>query len=429
MSAVPRKGGYMFRRSAGSIVLALATIFAVSGAAQQTVPFRNNIPVAPSGIPASAAARQAGRVRHRRRAEDPRRRRRAAAWRTRGAWRSCPTASMLVTERAGRLRVIRNGVLDPEAGRRACPAVRARRSRPACMDVALHPQFAENQLVYLTYTKPLDEKRRDAGARARQVERHGADRRAATSSCAGLAPAALARSRSAATARCIMTTGGGGGNGPQDPNSQGGKVLRLQATTARVPADNPFVGKAGHRPEVYTLGHRSSLGLAVHPGTGEMWLNENGPNGGDEINILKPGAQLRLADRELRAHLPGPVAVGQRPGTKASSRRSCTGCRRSRSRAWRSTPATASQVEGRRLRRRRCAPARFPGTGHLERILFNEKMEELRRESLLARAAAANPRRAAGAGRAAVSADRRRQTARCCGSSLRRRIEISQFTI
>ena len=154
-----------------------------------------------------------------------------------------------------------------------------------------------------------------------------------------------------------MTTGGG--NGAQDPNSQAGKVLRLR-DDGSVPSDNPFVGKAGYRPEIYTLGHRSSLGLAMHPGTGEMWQNENGPNGGDEINILKPGAQLRLADRELRPHVSGPVAVGKRPGTKASSRRSCTGCRRSRSRAWRSTPATACRSGRATSSSARCAPARFP---------------------------------------------------------------------
>jgi glucose/arabinose dehydrogenase len=64
-------------------------------------------------------------------------------------------------------------------------------------------------------------------------------------------------------------------------------VLHPQFATNRL---DPFVGRIGHRPEIYTLGHRNSLGLALHPGTGEMWQNEMGPNGGDEIDILKPGA-------------------------------------------------------------------------------------------------------------------------------------------
>src|SRR5687767_15688851 len=89
----------------------------------------------------------------------------------------------------------------------------------------------------------------------------------------------------------VTTTGGNqkDPNFPQNPGEQGGKVLRIR-DDGSIPPDNPFAGKPGAKPEVYTLGHRSSLGLRMHPGTGEMWLNENGPNGGDEINILKPGA-------------------------------------------------------------------------------------------------------------------------------------------
>jgi len=74
----------------------------------------------------------------------------------------------------------------------------------------------------------------------------------------------------------------------QDPNDLAGKVLRLRDDGA-VPPDNPFVGRAGYRPEIYTLGHRNALGLAVQPDTGAIWECEDGPNGGDEINILQPG--------------------------------------------------------------------------------------------------------------------------------------------
>ena len=171
------------------------------------------------------------------------------------------------------------------------------------------------------------------------------------------------------------------GNGAQDPNSQGGKVLRLK-DDGSVPSDNPFVGRAGYRPEMYTLGHRSSLGLAMHPGTGEMWLNENGPNGGDEINILKPGANYGWPTSATGA----PIRARGRtsgPATPASSRRSCTGCRRSRCRAWPSTPAIASRSGRAMSSSASLRTGEIPGTGHLERILFNEKMEELRRESLL----------------------------------------------
>ena len=159
-------------------------------------------------------------------------------------------------------------------------------------------------------------------------------------------------------------------------------MLRLK-DDGSVPTDNPFAGRAGYRPEIYTLGHRSSLGLAMHPGTGEMWLNENGPNGGDEINILKPGAQLRLADGELRPHAirargrtsgpatPGfePPIVYWMPSIAVSGMTFYTGDRFPK---WKGDVFVGSLRTG-----------EIPGTGHLERILFNEKMEELRRESLL----------------------------------------------
>jgi glucose/arabinose dehydrogenase len=78
------------------------------------------------------------------------------------------------------------------------------------------------------------------------------------------------------------------GGRAQDPNSHGGKILRLR-DDGSVPPDNPFVGRPGYKPEIFTLGHRQPLGLIVHPQTGEIWEHENGPQDGDEVNILKPG--------------------------------------------------------------------------------------------------------------------------------------------
>ena len=74
----------------------------------------------------------------------------------------------------------------------------------------------------------------------------------------------------------------------QNPGSHAGKILRLN-DDGSVPSDNPFAGRAGYRPEIYALGVRNALGLVVHPETGELWENENGPQGGDEINIIRPG--------------------------------------------------------------------------------------------------------------------------------------------
>src|SRR5688500_9628608 len=151
------------------------------------------------------------------------------------------------------------------------------------MDLAMHPQFAQNNFVYMTYTKPLAQNRRTVA-----IFRGRWDGRALVDGRDIFVADAAGTSRIAfgSDGMLYMTTSG---NNPQDLNTQGGKVLRLK-DDGTVPPDNPFAGRANHKPEVYTLGHRTSLGLALHPGTGQMWLNENGPNGGDEINILKPGA-------------------------------------------------------------------------------------------------------------------------------------------
>jgi glucose/arabinose dehydrogenase len=173
------------------------------------------------------------------------------------------------------------------------------------------------------------------------------------------------------------------GENPQDLNTQGGKVLRLN-DDGSIPQDNPFVGKPGTRPEIFTWGHRSAIGLAMHPGTGEIWQNENGPNGGDEINILKPGANYGWpivsygrsyqGPWQDKAGRPGhndfePPVVYWMPSIAASGMAFYTGDKLPK---WKGDVFVGSLRTG-----------EIPGTGHLERILFNEKMEELRRESLL----------------------------------------------
>ncbi len=176
-----------------------------------------------------------------------------------------------------------------------------------------------------------------------------------------------------------MTSGGGSA---QDPGTLGGKVLRLR-DDGRIPDDNPFVDVPGFRPEIYTLGHRNSLGLAFHPGTGELWQNENGPNGGDEINVLQPGANYGWPLISLGRTYPGPwqsedfsrtgfvnPIVYWTPAIAVSGMAFYTGDRLPR---WKGDVF----VGGLRM-------GEIPGTGRLERILFNENMEELRREVLLA---------------------------------------------
>jgi glucose/arabinose dehydrogenase len=295
-----------------------------------------------------------------------------------------PDGNMLVTERAGRLRILRNGVLDPKpiAG---VPVARnlGISGEPGAvhgfMDVILHPQFAQNHVLYICYTKPIDDKRQTTA-----IARGTWDGAAVTNmkdifvGNEGIGTARIAFGRDG---MLYMTTSAAAGNSAQDPNSQSGKVLRLK-DDGSVPQDNPFVGKAGYLPEIYTLGHRSSLGLAVNPTTGDMWLNENGPNGGDEINILKPGLNYGWPIVSYGRSYPGPWQT-ERPGhagyeppvvywvpsIAVSGMVFYTGDRFPK---WKGDVFVGSLRTG-----------EIPGTGHLERILLNDKMEELRRESLL----------------------------------------------
>ena len=347
---------------------------------QQTVPFNNGIPIAPRGLGARPLPRLPMEFDT---AEEMRIRVVAVATGLVNPWSlAFVPEGILVTEREGRLRIVRNGVLDPQpvsgtpvsyfAGESGLPG-----AIHGYMDLALHPQFATNRLVYLSYTKPLNEKQRAVAiARGRWDGSGMADMKDIFVADVGTGTATrLAFGRDNTL---YLTTGG---NGAQDPNSQAGKVLRLR-DDGSVPSDNPFVGKAGHKPEVYTLGHRNSLGLAMHPGTGEMWLNENGPNGGDEINVLRPAGNYGWPVVSLGRAYQGPwqsqrithdgfdpPIVYWMPSIAVSGMTFYTGDRLPK---WKGDVFVGALRTG-----------EVPGTGHVQRILFNDKMEELRRESLL----------------------------------------------
>jgi glucose/arabinose dehydrogenase len=367
----------------GLALFIMCTVALQVGSSQQTIPMQNGIPVAPRGLanrplpkmPVEFDTAEGMRIRVSavaRPLENP------------FSLAFLPDGSMLVTERAGRLRIIRKGVLDPQA----IAGVPMSRNlgvsgEPGAvhgfMDVVLHPKFSENQFVYICYTKPLD-----ATRNATTIARGKWDGKAITGmkdifqADEGTSTARVAFGNDG---KLYMTTVGTQGNISQDPNSQSGKVLRLN-DDGSVPADNPFVGKAGSKPQVYTIGHRSSLGLAVHPGTGEMWLNENGPNGGDEINILKPGKNYgwpivsygRTYQGPWQSEHPGsegfePPLVYWVPSIAVSGMAFYTGDKLPK---WKGDVFVGALRTG-----------EIPGTGHLERIMFNEKMEEVRRESLL----------------------------------------------
>jgi glucose/arabinose dehydrogenase len=211
-----------------------------------------------------------------------------------------PDGSIMVTERAGRLRIVRDGKLDPEpiAG---VPEVLNTRQR-GMNDLALHPRFAENHWIYFTYYKPVagTANARATLARARYDGGHSLNdvRDIFSTDVAVSGPSAakiaFGRDRKIYMAigipipRSANDTTSANVTDAQDPNSYYGKVLRLN-DDGSAPADNPFSGRPGHKPELYALGIRNAMGLYIHPETGELWETENGPQGGDEINIIKAG--------------------------------------------------------------------------------------------------------------------------------------------
>jgi aldose sugar dehydrogenase len=209
-----------------------------------------------------------------------------------------PDGGILVTERAGRLRLVRNGAVDPQpiAG---MPEVLDLRLK-GLQDLAVHPAFERNRLIYFTYYKPKAGEKDLATAvlgRARWNGSHTLeevrDLFVADAWCATPSASRIVFDREG---KIFMTVGvpirGRPGTAqPEDsqsPSNHAGKVLRLNDDGSPA-ADNPFVGTPSYRPEIYALGIRNILGLAFHPDTGELWEHENGPMGGDEINIIRPG--------------------------------------------------------------------------------------------------------------------------------------------
>jgi glucose/arabinose dehydrogenase len=318
-----------------------------------------------------------------------------------------PDGGILIAERGGRLRLVRNGALDPTpiAG---LPQVQAA-GLAGLMDVQLHPRFADNKLVYITYHKPQTPA---PGGQAAPPPVEGRNGRGPA-----LPPGiiTLARGRwdgsklvevkdllstapSGNASRIIfgrdgllyMSVGYGDppvGNPdpahmpPQDPMNLAGKTLRLK-DDGTVPPDNPFVGKAGYRPEIYTLGHRNILGLAVHPTSGAIWSVEHGPNGGDEVNELQPGknygwpvvsnGRFYLGPRvSVNPYKEGmePPLVYWVPAIAPSGLAFYTGDKFPQ---WKNSLFVGGMRQG-----------EVPRSGHLERVDFNESWEELHREGLL----------------------------------------------
>ena len=295
---------------------------------------------------------------------------------------------ILVTERyTGKLRLIRDETLIEEEIS-GVPQVYTGEFRSGLMAVAFHPD--DDQIIYLTHHKRIvvdgEDERVVVLIRARLIEDRltdvteifqakGLDR--------GIAASKLIFTPDK---KLLMSLGGaymyaGYGEYAQDPSVHLGKLLRLNDDGTAV-EDNPFIDSGEYLPEVFTVGHRNIIGLDYHPVTGALWATENGPQGGDEANIIKGGSNygrpLVAYSRQYRGDW---VSVSQWsdefeqpyviwwPSIAPSGITFISG---ETFPGWQNDLFVGSMMEG-----------RIPDTGHIERIVFNSRGEEIRREGIL----------------------------------------------
>ena len=200
-----------------------------------------------------------------------------------------PDGRMLVTERLGRLRMVKEGQLEAEPVTGLPPIVA--QGQGGLLDVTLHPRFTENKLVYLSYVGPgiggistevargklIDDRLEDVQVIFRQQPKSKTGRHFGS------------RLIFDQEGYLYITLGDRGERErAQRPEDHAGSVVRLH-DDGRVPSDNPFVGMQGWKPEIFTLGNRNIQGAALHPLTRELWTHEHGPQGGDEVNIIRAG--------------------------------------------------------------------------------------------------------------------------------------------
>jgi glucose/arabinose dehydrogenase len=312
-----------------------------------------------------------------------------------------PDGDALVSERGGKLRLVRNAagaagkptLVEPQevAG---VPVIAAPYRNSGLHDLALHPQFSQNRLVYFSFNKPDDAPPAAAApaagaAAARQLSKLVV-MRARFDGKALVEAQEIFVGKAAGTSGSRIAFDGSGllyivigavtGDGAQKMDNTVGKVLRIK-DDGSIPADNPFVGKTGVSPAIFTLGHRDPLGLTVHP-SGVVLAVEHGPNGGDELNLIQAGKNYGwpkvtfgrdyngsvLTESPVAPDVTAPLVVWL-PSIGPTGLLVYTG---DRFPAWKGNVFVGSVRRG-----------EIPGTGGLERLVFNDKLQDIRRETLL----------------------------------------------
>lgn len=296
-----------------------------------------------------------------------------------------PDESILITERNGRLRHFKDGELSgPVPG---LPEVVADNFISGLHDIKLHPNFEENNLLYWVYNKSLGDggDGPGGGSRVLTVARGVFDGSALTDVediIMADGASTVSRLLFLPDGTLLVSTWGEPGDMAQNTMGLSGKILRYN-DDGSIPDDNPFVGVEGYRPEIYTLGHRTPESLVIHEPTGTIWESEMGPHGGDEVNIIEPGGNYGWPLVSLGRSYAGPYqpegfelegmippVINWVPSISVTGMTFYDGD---------AFPGWQGDlfIGGVRF-------GEIPGTGQLQRISFNDNMEEQRRESLLA---------------------------------------------
>lgn len=296
-----------------------------------------------------------------------------------------PDGNIFIVERAGTLRIIRNGKLDPTpvAG---TPQVAANLGiATGFMDLVLHPDFKTNGLVYMSYHKP----RGDLGSNA--IYRGKWNGKAIVDGkdifVSDDVDTFYSRMAFGADGKLYASVGGPalGTDASlmraQKADDYGGKTLRLN-DDGTAPKDNPFYGRKDANPEIFTMGHRINLGMAMNPWTKEIWATENAPYGGDEVNILRAGGNYgwpvlsdgRFYGGKLISAEPVKTGITRPhlsyvPSIAPGGLVFYTG---DKFPAWKGNLFIAGMRMG-----------ETPRTGHIQRVVFNDKWESVRNEMLL----------------------------------------------